>query len=58
MNFQRVSSSRVAGAVSVCLTSEISVSKGEASAVRLLRGLWGESHMGSHTEVFDTLDLT
>lgn len=58
MNFHHVSSSRVAGAVSVCLASEICFSKREACAVRLLIDLWDESHKGSHAEVFDTPGLT
>jgi len=58
MNFQHVSSSRVAGAVSVSLTLEIPVSKGEESAVHVMRGLQGGSHVASHAEVVGTLDLT
>lgn len=34
------------------------LSKRGVSAVHLLRGLWGESHTGSHSEVLGTLDLT
>lgn len=51
---QRVSSS-VQLVLGLFERSERSISRG-ASAVHLSRGLWGESHMGSHAEVFETLD--
>lgn len=57
MNFLCLSSSRLAIAVSVCLTAELSVSKGGASTLRLPRGLWAEIRVSSHAEVSDALSL-